>query len=54
VAFFNAIGCSAHRAGAPPVVTSYLVPMGCGGWLSLVGWLADFVGRRKPVLNGGA
>src|SRR6202045_2087826 len=36
------------------VVTGSLVPLGWViGW-PLLGWLADFVGRRKPVLIGGA
>jgi MFS family permease len=36
------------------VVTSSLVPLGWVVGCPLVGWLADFVGRRKPVLIGGA
>ena len=32
------------------VVTSSLVPLGWVVGCPLVGWLADFVGRRKPVL----
>jgi MFS family permease len=36
------------------VVTGSLVPMGWVIGCPLLGWLADFVGRRKPVLIGGA
>jgi MFS family permease len=36
------------------VVISSLVPLGWVVGCPLVGWLADFVGRRKPVLIGGA
>lgn len=36
------------------VVTGSLVPMGWVIGCPLLGWLADFVGRRKPVLLGGA
>jgi MFS family permease len=36
------------------VVTGSLVPLGWVIGCPLLGWLADFVGRRKPVLIGGA
>ncbi|MGA2813477.1 MAG: MFS transporter [Candidatus Acidiferrum sp.] len=36
------------------VVTGSLVPLGWVFGCPLLGWLADFVGRRKPVLIGGA
>jgi MFS family permease len=36
------------------VVTGSLVPFGWVIGCPLLGWLADFVGRRKPVLIGGA
>jgi len=36
------------------VLTGSLVPMGWVIGCPLLGWLADFVGRRKPVLIGGA
>ena len=36
------------------VVTGSLVPLGWVIGCPLLGWLADFVGRRKPVLVGGA
>src|ERR1700740_2500141 len=36
------------------VVTGSLVPLGWVIGCPLIGWLADFVGRRKPVLIGGA
>jgi MFS family permease len=35
------------------VVTGSLVPLGWVIGCPLLGWLADFVGRRKPVLIGG-
>ena len=36
------------------VLTGSLVPLGWVIGCPLLGWLADFVGRRKPVLIGGA
>src|SRR6267154_168379 len=36
------------------VLTGSLVPLGWVVGCPLLGWLADFVGRRKPVLIGGA
>jgi MFS family permease len=36
------------------VVTGSLVPLGWVVGCPVIGWLADFVGRRKPVLIGGA
>ena len=36
------------------VVTGSLIPFGWVIGCPLLGWLADFVGRRKPVLIGGA
>jgi MFS family permease len=36
------------------VITGSLVPLGWVIGCPLLGWLADFVGRRKPVLIGGA
>ena len=35
-------------------MTSSLVPMGWVIGCPLLGWLADQIGRRKPVLIGGA
>ena len=36
------------------VVTGSLVPLGWVIGCPLLGWLADRIGRRKPVLIGGA
>jgi MFS family permease len=36
------------------MVTDSLIPLGWVIGCPLLGWLADFVGRRKPVLIGGA
>ncbi len=51
VAFFQRdLMFSFHDA----VLTGSLVPLGWVIGCPLLGWLADFVGRRKPVLIGGA
>jgi MFS family permease len=36
------------------VITAAMVPLGWAVGCPLLGWLSDFIGRRKPVIIGGA